>query len=180
MVILIAGSTHTGKTLLAQKLLEEYKYPYLSIDHLKMGLIRSKQCDLHVDSGCAELTNYLWPIIKEIIKTCIENSQNLIIEGCYIPFGWDKDFKPEYLKQIKYTCLIFSKNYIKNNLHEIKKHENAIEQRLQEEINEKELQKENEYNLGMCRTYNYNYILIDEAYSPNIKHFISTVLKENK
>lgn len=42
MVILIAGSSHTGKTLLAQKLLEKYKYPYLSIDHLKMGLIRSK------------------------------------------------------------------------------------------------------------------------------------------
>lgn len=29
------------KTALAQRLLEEYKYPYLSLDHLKMGLIRS-------------------------------------------------------------------------------------------------------------------------------------------
>ena len=26
MIILIAGDTHTGKTLLAQKLLEKYKY----------------------------------------------------------------------------------------------------------------------------------------------------------
>ena len=43
MIILLAGSTHTGKTLLAQKLLEKYKYPYLSIDHIKMGLIRSGQ-----------------------------------------------------------------------------------------------------------------------------------------
>ena len=41
MIILITGATHTGKTLLAQKMLEEYSYPYLSIDHLKMGLIRS-------------------------------------------------------------------------------------------------------------------------------------------
>ena len=46
MVVLIAGSSHTGKTLLAQKLLEKYKYPYLSIDHLKMGLIRSKNTNL--------------------------------------------------------------------------------------------------------------------------------------
>lgn len=44
MVILIAGETHTGKTLLAQKLLEAYRYPCLSLDHLKMGLIRSGQC----------------------------------------------------------------------------------------------------------------------------------------
>lgn len=46
MVILIAGGTHTGKTLLAQKLLAQYHYPYLSIDHLKMGLIRSGQTNL--------------------------------------------------------------------------------------------------------------------------------------
>ncbi len=41
MVILITGASHTGKTALAQKLLEKYKFPYLSIDHLKMGLIRN-------------------------------------------------------------------------------------------------------------------------------------------
>ncbi len=41
MIILITGASHTGKTLLAQKLLEKYKCPYLSIDHLKRGLIRS-------------------------------------------------------------------------------------------------------------------------------------------
>ena len=46
MIILITGASHTGKTVLAQKLLEKYKYPYLSIDHLKMGLIRSGNTDL--------------------------------------------------------------------------------------------------------------------------------------
>lgn len=86
MIILIAGDTHTGKTLLAQKLLEKTKFPYLSIDHLKMGLIRSGQCELSADSD-DELTEYLWPIVREIIKTCIENDQNYIVEGCYIPFG---------------------------------------------------------------------------------------------
>ena len=109
MIILIAGDTHTGKTLLAQRLLEYYKYPYLSIDHLKMGLIRNGQCGLSADSSDAELTEYLWPIVREMIKTCIENSQNQIVEGCYIPFGWEKDFSLEDLRQIKYICLIFSR-----------------------------------------------------------------------
>ena len=112
MIILIAGDTHTGKTILAQKLLEKYKYPYLSIDHLKMGLIRSGQCKLSADSNDMELTNYLWPIVREIIKTCIENSQNMIIEGCYIPFDWEKDFTNEYMKQIQYICLIFSQESV--------------------------------------------------------------------
>ena len=100
MVLLIAGASHTGKTALAQRLLEKYKYPYLSIDHLKMGLIRSGNTELTPMSDDKELTDYLWPIIREIIKTVIENGQNLIIEGCYIPFDWAKDFGDEYLQYI--------------------------------------------------------------------------------
>ena len=67
MIILIAGDTHTGKTLLAQRLLEYYKYPYLSIDHLKMGLIRSGYTKLTPEDD-AELEVYMWPIIREMIK----------------------------------------------------------------------------------------------------------------
>ena len=107
MVILITGASHTGKTQLAQTLLEKYKYPYLSIDHLKMGLIRSENTTLTVEDD-EELTEYLWKIIKEIIKTNIENRQNIIIEGCYIPFDWKKDFEEEYLKEIQYVCLIMT------------------------------------------------------------------------
>ncbi|MBQ2497502.1 MAG: adenylate kinase, partial [Prevotella sp.] len=94
MIILITGASHTGKTLLAQRMLERYKYPYLSIDHLKMGLIRSGNTKLTPKDDDA-LTEYLWPIVCEIIKTAIENRQNLIIEGCYIPFNWRQDFVEE-------------------------------------------------------------------------------------
>ena len=86
-IILITGATHTGKTALAQKLLEKYKFPYLSIDHLKMGLIRSGNTTLTPTSDDKALTEYLWPIVREMIKTAIENNQNLIVEGCNIPFA---------------------------------------------------------------------------------------------
>ena len=103
MIILITGASHTGKTALAQKLLEKYKYPYLSIDHLKMGLIRSGNTELTpMDDN--ELTEYLWPIVREMIKTAIENNQNLIVEGCYIPFDWQKDFERRYRDAEKYGC----------------------------------------------------------------------------
>ena len=94
MVILITGASHTGKTLLAQRMLEKYKYPYLSIDHLKMGLIRSGNTDLTPEDDEA-LTEYLWPIVREMVKTAIENRQNLIVEGCYIPTDWRKDFSEQ-------------------------------------------------------------------------------------
>ena len=105
MIIFIAGASHTGKTLLAQKLLEKYKYSYLSLDHLKMGLIRSGETHLTVYDD-EKLTPYLWNITKEIIKTAIENNQHLIIEGCYIPFDYKDSFDEDYLKHIKYICLI--------------------------------------------------------------------------
>ena len=125
MILLLAGPSHTGKTALAQRLLEQYHYPYLSIDHLKMGLIRSGQTGLTPMDDDA-LTAYLWPILREIIKTAIENGQNLIIEGCYIPFDWQKDFESAYLEHIRYYCLILSENYIRNHFGDIKKYANVI------------------------------------------------------
>jgi len=111
MIILIGGASHTGKTFLAQRLLEKLRYPYLSIDHLKMGLIRSGYTSLSPVSSNRELTDYLWPVVQEIIKTAIENRQNLIVEGCYIPFAWAKDFEDEYRSQIQYRCLVMSEAY---------------------------------------------------------------------
>ena len=168
MVILIAGTTHTGKTVLAQKLLEKYKFPYLSIDHLKMGLIRSNQTTLSATDD-EKLTPYLWAILKEIIKTAIENEQNLIVEGCYIPFDWAKEFNKEYLLKIKYFCLIMSKDYIQKHFSDILANESIVEQRLTSgDLVQGNLIKENESNLQMCKKYGLNCILIDTEYKVDI------------
>ena len=133
MIILIAGASHTGKTVFAQKLLEKYKYPYLSIDHLKMGLIRSGNTTLTPLSDEKALTDYLWPIVCEMIKTAIENKQNLIVEGCYIPFNWEKGFAVEYLDDIRYYCLVMSESYIRNHFNDIKGYASVIENRLDDD-----------------------------------------------
>lgn len=168
MIILITGASHTGKTLLAQKLLEKYKFPYFSIDLLKMGLIRSKNTTLTPEDD-DKLQNYLWPIVCKMIKTAIENKQNLIIEGCYIPPNWNKNFSEKYLNEIHYYCLIMSENYIKNHFFDIKKYANVIEKRLDDSYCtiESVLQDNNRY-LKMCQKYNYNYILIDDNYQIDI------------
>ena len=126
MIILITGSSHVGKTFLAQKMLEKYKYPYLSIDHLKMGLIRSGYTTLTPEDDDA-LTDYLWPVVREMIKTAIENEQNLIIEGCYIPADWRRAFDDDYLKHIQFICLAMSEQYIEDHFDEIVEHESDLE-----------------------------------------------------
>lgn len=168
MIILISGASHTGKTLLAQKLLEKYKYPYLSIDQLKMGLIRSGNTTLKPEDD-KKLVSYLWPIVKEIIKTAIENDQNLIVEGCYIPFDWKNSFDERYLEAIRYYCLIMTESYIRNHFEAIKGYANSIEHRLNDsDLDMNALITENLENLRLCKKHGCNYILIDGKYEINI------------
>ena len=166
MIILITGASHTGKTALAQKMLEKYKYPYLSIDHLKMGLIRSGNTKLTPTSPESELTSYLWAIVREMIKTAIENKQNLIVEGCYIPFDWEKDFEKEYLNSIKYYCLVMTERYIRTHFEDIKRYANIIEERLNDDCCTLESVIEDNRNvLELAREHKVNYILIDDKYT---------------
>ena len=169
MIVLIAGATHTGKTALAQRLLEKYKFPYLSIDHLKMGLIRSGQTSLSVCDD-ENLTPYLWSIVREIIKTAIENGQNLIVEGCYIPFDWKKDFEEQYLREIRYVCLVLSEQYIRTRFEDIRAHASDIENRLDDtDCTVDMLIRDNNKNLRLCHAYDCRYILREDTYSISLK-----------
>ncbi len=169
MIILIAGASHVGKTVLAQKLLEQYHYPYLSIDHLKMGLIRSGNTQLTPMSDDEDLTAYLWPIVREMIKTAIENRQNLIVEGCYIPFDWKTDFDKKYLEYIQYYCLVMSESYIQQHFDDIKAYANVIEHRVDDtDCTMDSVLRDNARIFTLAKKHPINYILIDDNYKFDI------------
>lgn len=168
MIILITGASHTGKTLLAQKLLEKFHYPYLSIDHLKMGLIRSGNTELGPEEDDS-LTDYLWPIVREIIKTVVENRQNLIVEGCYVPADWRKDFDERYLPFIQFICLAMTEEYIDNHFSDIIEHESEIESRLIEaECTPKNLKESNRWFIDAFRSKGEKILLIEDDYSKSL------------
>lgn len=169
MIVLITGASHTGKTALAQRLLEKYRYPYLSIDHLKMGLIRSGNTELTPMSDDEDLTAYLWPIVREMIKTVVENNQNLIVEGCYIPFDWAADFEQAYLENIKYYCLVMTEEYIERHFDDIKKYANVVENRLDDAwCTLESVLEDNAEMLALAQKHDVNYILIQDEYEINI------------
>jgi len=168
MIYLISGASHTGKTLLAQKLLEEKHIPYLSLDHLKMGLIRSGNTNLTVFDD-DKLTGYIWPIAREMAKTAIENGQNLTIEGCYIPHNWASDFDETYLPHVRAVWLIMSQRYIETNFGDICSYANTIEHRLEDSgLSKEELIRENRWNLEQCGKFGCEYFFIDEDYEVNL------------
>lgn len=119
-----------------------------------MGLIRSGNTELTPMSDNSDLTVYLWPIVREMIKTTIENKHNLIVEGCYIAFDWATDFEQKYLENIKYYCLVMSEDYIKSHFAEIKKYVNVVENGLDDEW----------CTLESVLEDNAHYVLIDDKY----------------
>ena len=169
MIIVITGASHTGKTLLAQRMLEKYKYPYFSIDHLKMGLIRSGNTRLTPEDD-NKLTDYLWPIVREMIKTAVENNQNLIVEGCYIPFDWRKDFEAHYLKHIRFICLAMTRKYIETHYDDITKQASEIESRItDEECTLDGLREDNRSIIEGFQHAGESVILIDDNYEETIQ-----------
>ena len=174
MILLIMGTTHTGKTFLAQRLLERYHFPYLSIDHLKMGLIRSHNSALTPESSEEALTAELWPIVREMIKTNIENHQNLIVEGCYIPFSWRDDFEEEYRREIRDFCIIFSRKYIEKHFPDILAFENVVENRMPSDFSQtaEEFAEENRRNLEHCREYGVHYHMVEDTYDISLEQVL--------
>lgn len=165
MILLITGATHTGKTYLAQKLMEQYKIPYLSVDHLKMGLIRAGRLLLTPLSSEEELRDELWPIIREMIKTAIENDQHMIIEGCYLPYDWQKDFDRVYAKNIRFICLCMTENYIRTHFDDILQYGSVIEKRLCDEgCTTEHVLQENRAVMERCQKFDIEPIWIDKAY----------------
>ena len=172
MIILITGASHTGKTLLAQRMLEKYKYPYLSIDHLKMGLIRSGYTTLTSEDDDA-LTDYLWPVIREMIKTAVENEQNLIVEGCYIPSDWRTDFDEWYLPFIRFICLAMTEEYIDHHFDEIIAHESDIESRVVEaDCTPDDLKENNRWFIDIFGGAGEEIVIIENDYDSAFSNLI--------
>ena len=164
MVILVTGASHTGKTLLAQRLLEKYRYPCISIDLLKMGLIRSGYTDLTPEDD-GKLTEYLWPILRETVKTAVENSQNLILEGVYIPLDWAKDFDAYYRQSIRCICLVMTERYIRAHFDDVRAYASGIENRGADEgLTLEGVLADNADFLARCRANGVEPLLIDDKY----------------
>ena len=163
MVLILSGASHTGKTALAQKILERYHYSYLSIDHLKMGLIRSGNTHLTPESDEGALTDYLWPIVREMVKTAIENKQNLVVEGCYVPFDCLSDFPADYRAHLRVCWLIFSATYLKTHFSDVVRYADVIEDRLDDsDLSLANLLAENAVNLYSAKKHGVPYLLVDD------------------
>lgn len=131
MVILIGGIGCTGKTLFAHQLMVQTNIPYFPLDHLMMGIYRGiPNCGFTPMDGQFVLGEKMWPVIKALIMTNIENEHSIIFEGVQLLPHLVQDFPADYLESILSVFLLFSDRYIKDNFDDkILKYRSAIENR---------------------------------------------------
>ena len=125
--------------------MEEKHVPYLCLDHLKMGLIRTGLVAVTPTDKLERITAAVWPVAREMIKTCMENGQRLIVEGCYVPPDWRADFPQEQQERMRCICLVLSKDYICKNMKNIVQHACDAEQRMDDDVQADALVRENAY-----------------------------------
>ena len=108
-----------------------------------------------------------------MVKTVLENRQNLIIEGCYVPFDWRRSFKADYLEHICFLCLAMTEDFIDAHFAEIRAHASDIEDRLYEDdLTAARLKRENRAVIDGFREQGEPVLLIEDNYARTIKKLI--------
>lgn len=172
MVILIGGIGCTGKTLLASQLMKKTNIPYFPLDHLMMGIYRGMpDCAFTPMDDQFVLGEKMWPIIKGMIMTNIENDHSIILEGFQLLPHLLKDFPSGYLESIHPVFLFFSKQYIKENFDsKIVKYRSAIESRSDiDDLTDQGLIRESKRLKEQCVKHEVAFFEIEDDYDVGMK-----------
>lgn len=167
-ILFLTGATHSGKTLLADRLMKRYGIPVFSLDLLKMGLIRSGKTALTPLDDDA-LTEELWPIVREMARTAIENGRSLIIEGGYVPWDWAESFQPEGRRHLFAAALVMTPSYVEAHYGDILRHAEAAEKRMGPPPSKEELLAEHVKTAEMAARHGFHVIRIEKDYRPDYR-----------
>jgi hypothetical protein len=82
MLYLVSGTSRSGKTLIAEQLLEQKQIPYMSLDWLMMGFTNGMpQLGIHDKLFPDEIAKRLWSFFKAMCESMLYLEIDYIIEG---------------------------------------------------------------------------------------------------
>lgn len=163
MIVLIGGVGHTGKTLLSQRLLEQYRIPSTSLDHLKMGLAGGfPGCGFGPEDSWKWIGERMAGMVENMLRVCRENGQSILLEGCYL---MPEQAKKEMEKGAAAVFLAFGDGYIDRNFQRILDFENVIERRrFPGDLSLQKLKEENCQIKEACRRAGVPLVEVSEDY----------------
>ncbi len=82
MLYIIGGAPRAGKSILAQRMLEECRLAYFPTDTLMMGLATAlPQLGLKPSASPSMRAPIMWPILRGMAVKILENHEDYLLEG---------------------------------------------------------------------------------------------------
>ena len=136
MILFLQGASHSGKTTFAKHLARLTGASVVSLDLLKMGLIKPGNSDFAglTPEDDEAIAVHLWPIVREMVLVADENGQSLIVEGVSLPFVEVGRLACELGEgRAAAFAIVFSEKYIRNHYELICQKASASERRVHQD-----------------------------------------------
>lgn len=123
MLYLVSGASRSGKTIIAERILEERGIPYLSLDWLVMGFTNGlPQLGVHDRLMPDEIAAGIWDYVKAMFESMIWSGIDYVIEGEAILPGRIRELIDSHPDKVRIVFLGYASVDVEQKLQEIKEH----------------------------------------------------------
>ena len=106
MIYIISGTSRSGKTLIAEKMMKHSDIPYLSLDWLIMGFTNGiPEYGIHDKLWPNEIAEKFWSFLKAMLENLIWSEIDYILEGEAVLPELISELQKKYPNSIK-ICFI--------------------------------------------------------------------------
>ena len=126
MLFLVSGTSRSGKTLVARKILAEKQIPYLSLDWLMMGFNDGiPEYGIHHLLWPNEIAEKMGPFLRGMIDNMVVNGMDYVIEGEAMLPQLVADLVEKHPGKIKAMFVGYTEISVKDKVALVKKYSNG-------------------------------------------------------
>ena len=123
MLYLVSGTSRSGKTLIARKILADKQIPYLSLDWLMMGFNDGiPEYGIHHLLWPNEIAEKMWPFLQGMINCMLIDGMDYVIEGEAMLPGLIADLIEEHPGKVRIAFMGYTEIEAMDKVALVKKH----------------------------------------------------------
>lgn len=166
-LILLGGTSGTGKTLLAERLARHLGFACFSLDYAMMGLYRGfPETGITPTDGDTTIAEKMWGFTEGLLVAMLENGRSAVVEGIQLPPVQIAGLCQRFPDRLFSFFLVFSNRYMVQQGDMIARFRNVAERRLDMTIPDSETRSaENRSMEAICLESGLPCLVIDDDFN---------------
>lgn len=185
MIYIISGTSRSGKTLIAKKMMKQCEIPYMSLDWLVMGFTKGiPEYGIHDKLWPNEIAERFWNFLKAMCENMIWTKIDYIIEGEAVLPGLIDELLKKYPDNIRVCFVGYADANIIEKVKDVYDHSNGENDWLTNEpvdYVESHISNMIEYSKGIkiaCEKYNKRYFDTSKNFTEVLDDVIGYLLNK--